>query len=76
MSVIHCWTAADFSPTERAGGHCTGVAASLVLDTWLQVARRPGADYDAATRIPRMTSSTFARSVAMFVFTGSAATAA
>ena len=23
------------------GGRCTGIAASLVLDTWLQVARRP-----------------------------------
>ena len=65
ISVIHCWTAADFSPTERAlnSPSCTTLrllqrgtvltvvvrasrAASLVLDTRLQVARRPVADDD------------------------------
>jgi len=92
MLVIHCWTAADFSLTERAlnspsrttlrlDGHCTGVAASLVLDTWLQIARRPVADDDGNPTDDvvdfRLVGEACCelRPVAMFVFTGSAATA-
>ena len=101
MSVIHCWTAADFSPTERALNSPSRTtlrllqqptddvltvvvwasrAASLVLDTWLQVARRPVADDDGNPTDDVIDFRSVGeahcelRPVAMFVFTGSAAT--
>ena len=97
MSVIHCWTAADFSPTERAlngpsrttlrlpqrGTVLTVVVrASRAAFLVLQVARRPAADDDGDPTDDVIDFRSVGearcelRPVAMFVFTGSAATAA